>query len=255
MPPTMPPTRRQVNVLITGFGPFMSVVTNPSWLSVKPLHNMRLCSTTPDRTSESGEGVRIQTLQVPVHYSSVLDLVPRLHGRTPRSGTFWHDPRLDSPHGGTAGQVYPDGYPIDHPASGYDVVIHVGVGRGGSIRLESLAHKHSYDKPDTASSLAPSLSPSRRGFGEGYEEFADIEQTTINIGELVGWLKRKGLEVDQSWDAGRYVCDFIYYASLTNTTGAKVLFIHVPPVEDGPGVETCTEVIRNVAWYLATQSS
>ncbi len=187
----MPPTRRQVNVLITGFGPFMSVVTNPSWLSVKPLHNMRLCSTTPDRTSESGEGVRIQTLQVPVHYSSVLDLVPRLHGRTPRSGTFWHDPRLDSPHGGTAGQVYPDGYPIDHPASGYDVVIHVGVGRGGSIRLETLAHKHSYDKPDTASSLAPSLSPSRRGFGEGYEEFGDIEQTTINIGELVGWLKRR----------------------------------------------------------------
>lgn len=251
----MPAVRREANVLITGFGPFMSVVSNPSWLSVKPLHNVRLSSCDASTSAQVGEGVRIQTLQVPVHYSSVLDLVPRLHGRTPSSGSFWLDPRLDSPYGGTAGQAYPDGYPIDHPLTGFDVVIHVGVGRGGSIRLETLAHKHSYDKPDTASSLAPALSDNKRGFGQGYEQFGDIQQTTVNIGELVAWLKAKGLQVDQSWDAGRYVCDFIYYASLTNATGAKVLFIHVPPVEDGPGVQKCTEVIRNVAWWIATQCS
>lgn len=281
---------RELNVLITGFGPFMSVETNPSWLAVKPLHNTQLDLSTPPslfsgsivkEQKEEGGKVRIQTVQVPVHYGSVLDVVPRMYGSKPtsRGAKFWHDDRLDDGFGGVQGGVFPEGYPVQVPEEegGWDVVIHVGVGRGGSLRCETQAHKAGYGKPDANGSLAPLVSTTAvgnvdrkhldkdgctRGFGnhDGYESFADVECNPIDVATLVAWLQDQGMsadEVEQSFDPGHYLCDFIYYCSLCEAKrrgqGTLVLFVHVPPAGQNLEVQRCSDAIRAIAWYMAKQ--
>ncbi|GAC98805.1 hypothetical protein PHSY_006400 [Pseudozyma hubeiensis SY62] len=247
-------------------------------------------STAPDLTSnaveaaipEGGGGddgrARIQTLQIPVHYGSVLDVVPRIHGGISR-GKVWNDERLDPEFGGKVGETYPEAYPIETPGEGdaWDVVIHVGVGRQGSLRCETQAHKLGYSKPDANDQLAPllNLSPSEiaripekyldkngqaRGFGTGYEEFGEIESTRIGVSSLIQFLKQSGMqgeEVDQSFDPGRYLCDFVFYCSLCeakrNGNKTLVLFVHVPPKDENLSVERCTQAIRAVAWYMARE--
>lgn len=292
MAPT-PRKSRELNILITGFGPFMSVGNNPSWLAVKPLHNVvlnlsappvleRLPSGSQSNVEASGGGeegsvrARIQTMQVPVHYGSVLDLVPRIHGQVPPpEAEFWRDAHLDADFGGKEGLAYPEAYPLEPPAGGWDVVIHVGVGRGGSIRCETQAHRYSYGKPDANSNFAPrvNLSPSQlaklnpkyldadghpRGFpSPSYDGFSDIESTNIPVSTLITTLQQRDVkreELQQSFDPGRYLCDYIFYCSLCEAkragAGTEVLFVHVPPEED-LGVERCSEVIRGIAWELA----
>ncbi|SPO25151.1 uncharacterized protein UTRI_02744_B [Ustilago trichophora] len=300
----MAPTSRtrQLNILITGFGPFMTIEDNPSWSAVKPLHDTLLDlssppSLSPSSTSSSstlagerGPRARIQTLQLPVHYGSILDIIPRIHGSSPTSSSaqFWYDSRLDPEFGGQAGKLYPEGYPkISHPQqeeAKWDVVIHVGVGKEGSLRCEAQAHKLSYGKPDASGNFAPlltHLTPPQlgsieakyldkdlraRGFGsngDGYEEFADVERTQVDVEQLVRWLKERGMEeseVEESRDPGRYLCDFIYYCSQCEAKRSKagqedeparVIFIHVPPQGKDLSVERCTQAIRAVAWFMA----
>lgn len=296
MAPTLRVTPREVDILITGFGPFMSVGNNPSWLAVKPLHNAVLdLDTTPSLAADGAQTIdvespagdagvkaRIQTLQVPVHYGSVLDIVPRIHGASAPASPdahFWHDSRLDpefggSPSGSPSG-LYPSAYPVQPPPlKAWDVVIHVGVGRQGSLRCETQAHKLGYGKPDAhqeyaplSSSEAAKLAPKHldthgavRGFTTGYEAFGELESTPIPVSELVSWLKERGMqegEVDQSFDPGRYLCDFIFYCSLCeakrNGEGTLVLFVHVPPAGERLEVRSCTEAIRAIAWFMANK--
>ncbi|CBQ70992.1 conserved hypothetical protein [Sporisorium reilianum SRZ2] len=288
MAPTSRTTARDLDILITGFGPFMCVGTNPSWLAVKPLHNTlldlsaapTLCSSDAAESSTRGvaAGVkaRIQTLQVPVHYGSVLDMVPRMHGcAASADARFWHDARLDEEFGGREGGVYPEAYPVEAPVRGWDVVVHVGVGRQGSLRCETQAHKLGYAKPDAHADLAPLADQSTaskhlpkhldthgalRGFARGYEAFAELESTPIPVSELVAWLRGHGMrddEVEQSFDPGRYLCDFVFYCSLCEArrsgAGTLVLFVHVPPAGERLEVERCTQTIRAIAWFMANK--
>lgn len=257
-------------MLLTGFGPFMTVETNPSWLAVKPLHNTLLdLSSSSSPASSSGLKARVQCLQVPVHYGSILDLVPRIHGNKPTSEAhFWHDERLDPGWAGTPGSSYPSGCQVDPKP--WDVIIHVGVARPGKLRLETLAHKTGYNKRDANGSLAPIVTklttPTNlvRGFGEGYEACEEEERSKVDVAKLVSWLKGEGLgmgeeEVEKSLDPGRYLCDFIYYASLAESKkagkGTWVLFVHVPPAGEPLTVERCREAIKGVALYMASKKA
>ncbi|XP_011038997.1 PREDICTED: uncharacterized protein LOC105135690 isoform X2 [Populus euphratica] len=55
-------------------------------------------------------------------------------------------------------------------------------------------------------------------------------QTTLPVEELTKILKKKGYEVMTSDDAGRFVCNYVYYHSLrfAEQNGTKSLFVHVP---------------------------
>ena len=215
---------------------------NPSWLAVRNLHGTRL-DLSKEPTYEPGKGsddpssltvstdigavAHIQCVHVPVHYGTILDTIPRLHGsEKPYSpqAERWFDDRCDTT--GLAGEkdkYYPDGYRIKHPDEGFDVIIHVGVGSSGGIRVETLGHKIGYRHGDTKEDLAPELpltgetSPENgstqveydpsvaneelvqdgklRGFGEGYETYGLEERTDVDVPGIVKWLREKGMGV------------------------------------------------------------
>lgn len=58
-----------------------------------------------------------------------------------------------------------------------------------------------------------------------------LRETNIAVSELVDALVEKGYNVALSDDAGRFVCNYVYYQSLCHAAahGTKCLFVHVPP--------------------------
>ncbi|KAJ8773852.1 hypothetical protein K2173_008315 [Erythroxylum novogranatense] len=57
-----------------------------------------------------------------------------------------------------------------------------------------------------------------------------IRETCCPAEEILKFLKKKGYDVTLSDDAGRFVCNFVYYHSLrfAEQKGHKSLFVHVP---------------------------
>ncbi|KAL0372379.1 UNVERIFIED_CONTAM: Pyrrolidone-carboxylate peptidase [Sesamum calycinum] len=55
--------------------------------------------------------------------------------------------------------------------------------------------------------------------------------TYCSIEAILEFLKRKGYDANISNDAGRFVCNFVYYHSLmfAEQKGQKSLFVHIPP--------------------------
>jgi pyroglutamyl-peptidase len=55
-------------------------------------------------------------------------------------------------------------------------------------------------------------------------------QTTLPVNELTKSLRKIGYDVVPSGDAGRFVCNYVYYHSLrfAEQHGIKSLFVHVP---------------------------
>jgi len=104
--------------------------------------------------------------------------------------------------------------------------VHVGVsGRDSVVTLECCAHNTGYCKPDIALSCPK---------GECCVEGAKDEATTcLNMDELLEQVSKagseSGIDFQLSKDAGRYLCDFVYYRALHCSAG-RALFIHVPPL-------------------------
>ncbi|XP_021282740.1 uncharacterized protein LOC110415416 [Herrania umbratica] len=57
-----------------------------------------------------------------------------------------------------------------------------------------------------------------------------VRQTSLPVEEIAKALAKKGYEVMTSDDAGRFVCNYVYYHSLcfAEQNGTKSLFVHVP---------------------------
>ena len=57
-----------------------------------------------------------------------------------------------------------------------------------------------------------------------------IRKTTLPVEEITKSLANKGYDVMTSDDAGRFVCNYVYYHSLrfAEQNGTKSLFVHVP---------------------------
>ncbi|CAE6512578.1 unnamed protein product [Rhizoctonia solani] len=234
------PEKKLLRVLVTGFGPFKEIKTNPSWLAVKPLDNQTLKFTKPvgpahphaTKSRSVETEAQISALEVPVTYSAVLNTIPPLHA-----------------------------------SKQYDIIIHTGVRRNmPGLVVERLAHKTGYNKPDAEDRLCDAIDGKpkvddggatvERGFGRGFERFEEELKTSVDVDGIVKYLKSKGLEhTSPSDDPGRYLCDFIYYCSLAcarkEGSNAKVLFLHVPPIGLPYQVEDMTKAIEGIIEYLA----
>ncbi|EJD02569.1 peptidase C15, pyroglutamyl peptidase I-like protein [Fomitiporia mediterranea MF3/22] len=293
--------KHALRVLITGFGPFANYKENPSWLAVRELNNVLLEPSSLAQpvtlehqqvySDEDSRPIHVTTLMVPVTYSAVLSTVPNLHARPPN---------LPIPPGDDIDKPLS----TDPPPDGYDLIIHVGAGRTGNLRIEKLGHKYGYDMPDVDSKFAPEVqvlnggdaeerdeakraggtedaaevferarvaaekkSSSLRGFAEGYEPFDEELKTDVDVDKLVEDLKHLGVDqIEASTNAGRYLCDFIYYCSLAEAQrtreaqsssgkATKVLFVHCPPVDKPLNSEYVTEALKCITMSVCGRSS
>jgi pyroglutamyl-peptidase len=57
-----------------------------------------------------------------------------------------------------------------------------------------------------------------------------IRETTIPVRDVVTVLRMNGYDVMESYDAGRFVCNYVYYQSLRHSAayGNRSIFVHVP---------------------------
>ncbi|KAK3223372.1 hypothetical protein Dsin_010397 [Dipteronia sinensis] len=61
-------------------------------------------------------------------------------------------------------------------------------------------------------------------------EISRIRETLCSTEAILEFLKKKGYDATTSRDAGRFVCNYVYYQSLrfAEQKGLKSLFVHVP---------------------------
>lgn len=80
-------------------------------------------------------------------------------------------------------------------------------------------------------------------------------RVTLDSRALAAAIRSRGLRVRHSRDAGRYLCNAVYYWLLGRTSQAA--FVHVPPREpgeDGSDVLACAEAAATVAASAAKAS-
>lgn len=115
------------------------------------------------------------------------------------------------------------------------LVVHVGVHSGGdNIIIEKRAHSHGYVRNDVKNCLPPDgKCPA------GLEEVLDTQFDVDSI---------RSDDVRCSTDAGRFLCEYTYYLSLSKDR-TRSLFVHIPPcnscVPTDTIVQNLCEIIEN----------
>ncbi|PSR81128.1 hypothetical protein PHLCEN_2v6463 [Hermanssonia centrifuga] len=112
-----------------------------------------------------------------------------------------------------------------------------------------------------------------RGFGKGFENFADELPTEVDVARLIHSMKESGIEsVYSSMDAGHYLCDFLFYGSLaeakrvaskqekdkarnTPPKTTPVLFMHCPPQGQPHHSEQVTHAIKHIIGWVCTRNT
>lgn len=243
------PETKEVNVLVTGFGPFKSFPKNPSWLIASTLPPT-LSLTFPADAYASSPTVKTITIklhvypsEVPVSYHAVSQLIPTL---------------LDSDN-------------ATSPSISYDHVVHIGMAGGRNYySFETQAHRSGYKirdidgldgyncgerrwKSETFSKHGPA--PEILGFGyderdvwgrwvgyvNGHNPNDSAEKKTLRVanedangnfspvnsssavsGMGRGGLKGQEVDIRISHDAGHFLCDFIFFTSLAERWRQKL---------------------------------
>ncbi|KAK4705858.1 pyroglutamyl-peptidase, partial [Phenoliferia sp. Uapishka_3] len=236
MAPVPPPPLFRVH--ITGFGPFRQIRENPSTIATAPLNGTILTSPPPplnslaispphaDAQSPNYSSISITTESIPTAYIDVNERVHKLHGLSDAEDNdqaVAHEP--------------------------YDLILHVGLGRSGTLCLEQRGRRYGYAKTDVDGKYAPIAGPEgyqRQGYvSEEWDGLASVGpqgeemRPKVNGVKVRDWVRSMGAEkIILSEDAGLYLCEFIFFGSLAAakrpSAGGKetfVQFLHIP----GPG--------------------
>eukprot|EP00794_Sanderia_malayensis_P009670 gene9670-10656_t len=118
-----------------------------------------------------------------------------------------------------------------------DLIIHVGVsGVTSVVQVEEFAHNKGYHKTDIHGYCPPES-----------EEEQERLTTTIDTRELRNYCENHDCfcTIESSQDAGRYLCEFIYYKSLRCEV-APALFVHVPCLN----APYCKEKLASTLKYI-----
>ncbi|KAI6717251.1 hypothetical protein PZA11_005426 [Diplocarpon coronariae] len=223
------PAEDEITVLVTGFGPFRAQnPVNPSWEIAKGLPPFL----TPPRLSISNVSAiaKVVPVRILVHpepvkvaYKEVRELVPRL----------WEGRKID-------------------------YAIHIGMASGRKFySVERRGHRDGYSMKDVDHKL---LGDAERRKLEGddwiWNGMPEELLSSVDVDDV--WNRwRSALpsqDVRVSEDAGRYLCDFIYFSSLAHLTkegeDRRVVFLHVPVRADEEaienGIEVTLELIRAI---------
>ncbi len=117
--------------------------------------------------------------------------------------------------------------------------VHVGVSPYKCVKLERVARNRGYTTVDIKGKTPSSLACVSEG--------PDLICTTFNVDSVCRSVSQKQLDVkfDVSGDAGRYLCDFIYYQSL-HQEQAPVIFVHVPELDKPYSVDQLALALKNI---------
>ncbi|KAG0650699.1 Pyroglutamyl aminopeptidase I [Hyphodiscus hymeniophilus] len=221
------PQDEEITVYVTGFAPFRDQnPVNPSWEIARALPPF-LPPSKPSPTPEVSQlaappRVRILVHPEPVHvaYTTVRPLVPKL----------WEGRKID-------------------------YMVHIGMATSRQFYcVERRGHRDGYVMKDVDGELLGDEERKERGEKCEWDNMPEEILSGLNIEDI--WKKWRvalpNTDVRVSEDAGHYLCDFIYYSSLSylemKGEEKRVVFLHVPiDVDEAAvktGVEATIELIR-----------
>ncbi|KAJ3021135.1 Pyroglutamyl-peptidase 1 [Thoreauomyces humboldtii] len=203
MAPIVPPSRPTpptLSVLLTGFEPFGNSTTNPSWLAVSQI---------PTRIETPHAVLHVHTIELPVEYTPVSQLVPSLHSRT-------------RPH----------------------IVLHVGQGLPGRCCLERTAHTKGYVKLDNKR-RAPGIADETEEDKILRVDDAVLRRVFEAVVVATDEAHPCGLVISD--DAGRYLCEYTLATSLRLGTTECTFFLHVPVTHVDESVRLIRKVLEAAA--------
>lgn len=123
--------------------------------------------------------------------------------------------------------------PKSNPSTTRTVFVHMGVNVSvPRFQLELQGRNEAtFSCPDEAG-WAPIKTPID---GE-HTDLNTVCRTSLRLDHILDRLTEKGFDVEISTDAGRFVCNWVYYNSLkmSNQCGSCALFVHVPPASIVP---------------------
>lgn len=127
------------------------------------------------------------------------------------------------------------------------MVVHLGVtGSGTEINLETVAHKKGYVRPDIHGKVP------KNGSAVGEK---DVIQTGLDIQDVADVITNStetDVPISVSTNAGRYLCEFIYYTSM-NIDHSQTVFVHIPDFNKGYSVKQLALVVKSVILILLKQ--
>ena len=201
---------RMIHFIVTGFGPFGQVVDNPTRRLVELINDQK-------------SSLPINIVQTAILKVSIQD-VDREHAQITSMCNNIAKTARESPSNPS---------PTKTRAI---VLVHLGVAeRAEEIRLETCAYNEcSFRIPDQDGQQPVSQSIDR------LKSVGDVKKCCLPLEKIVERMRQSDLPVVLSDDAGRYLCNYIYYKSLKlcdshKCEGATIysLFVHVPPFESG----------------------
>ncbi|KAM0746524.1 peptidase C15, pyroglutamyl peptidase I-like protein [Meredithblackwellia eburnea MCA 4105] len=241
-------------VLVTSFGAFRDYSENPSHLATKDLDGTTLESPpepinlppgvsapsdppTHDSPTSPPTPIHIKAVNLPVTYKAVLDALEDIYSPT---------------------------------SERYDLILHVGVGLPGGLKLEQRARRWGYNNNDAKGELAPMGKEGLRGYpGEKWDGLAssgpDGEEirTVVQADKVIEFGRRNGVErLAKSEDAGVYLCEFIFFGSLASTKRVSqdaeepetpVQFLHVPRIGQPYSLAELTKAIKLILWGIVNE--
>jgi len=224
----IPPADEEITVLVTGFGPFRPQnPLNPAWEIAKALPPFLPPSKSATDISLIAEHPPVRILVHPepvkVAYQTVRAIVP----------TIWESRKIDC-------------------------MVHIGMATGRKYySVERRGHRDGYNMKDVDGEL---LRDAERRKVEGenwiWDGLPEEILSDMDVDDI--WQRWRaalpGADIRVSEDAGRYLCDFIYYSSLAHLKRKqeerRVVFLHVPidsdPVAVKTGLEITIELIRAI---------
>jgi len=202
-------------LVLTGFGPFGDVLENPTSLIISELRKVAPSELCPWCPTQVIGVLEVSTVGVDRFIESVQPLF--------------------------------DGEASSRPLR---CCIHLGVDSGATgFKLETCAFNNaSFRIPD---------STGRQVHNSPIDPAKPLESpltTSFAVDEAVTALRSEGFNVSASGDAGRYLCNYVFYKSSQTAAGQSVIFIHVPPLTCIP-LEEQVRFVRRAVLLLAAQAA
>ncbi|KAJ5662702.1 hypothetical protein N7462_011628 [Penicillium macrosclerotiorum] len=242
-PSHLPPVPNEISVLVTGFGPFKTNLVNASYLIASSLP-ASFAFPSPDETNPATSdgdrrvSIHVHPSPIPVAYATVRETLP----------------------------VILEQYAATHGGKRPDLVVHIGIASPRPYySVESQAHRDDYIITDIEGrngfedgerrwkemGLPAILRPGLVAHDEQHQNNAPAASTSASMSTpyppdnnfLKTWksLAPADLDLRVSQDPGRYLCDFIFYTSMSLALLAgqdrNVLFLHVPGASEDADIE------------------